>query len=365
MANFDWFRMHSEARNDRKLAVLTADQFRVWFNLLCFANEQKERGTFEVDDMELLALEVTGGDEDLLAETLARLQKLKMLVQEGTTCAFVNWDKRQYDKPSAKPDAVRARVAKSRENKREAVRPEGENDYSTSVQTVTSEDVTPCNAEVTPVLHPVTHRAEQSRTEKSRIEESRTDKSREEVTPQPELVTPEISASGVPAAADLATLNFSVSALLDGADLARRLMAEGVNKADAERLAREKPDECRRQLEFLPFVQKFRTSKGAWLRSAVEGKYGPPPGYQSAKPAVAVPGAGNEKNPEEVIRAQKQHLHGIDPSLWPDLEKRAKQRQKMNWISADLLCSTMRRVYQDDLRRQAERESALTGATVH
>jgi hypothetical protein len=62
-------------------------------------------------------------------------------------------------------------------------------------------------------------------------------------------------------------------------ELVERLAENGLNRSDAERLAREKPDECRRQLDHLPFVPEFRSSPGAYLRSAIEGGYGPPKGY--------------------------------------------------------------------------------------
>ena len=39
MSRYPWFRMYSEARVDAKLRSLSADEFRVWFNLLCLASE--------------------------------------------------------------------------------------------------------------------------------------------------------------------------------------------------------------------------------------------------------------------------------------------------------------------------------------
>lgn len=62
--------------------------------------------------------------------------------------------------------------------------------------------------------------------------------------------------------------------------LAERLVREGVNRSDAERLAVEKPEECERQLEYLPFVEEFRTSRGAYLRSAIEKGFGPPAAFE-------------------------------------------------------------------------------------
>lgn len=59
-------------------------------------------------------------------------------------------------------------------------------------------------------------------------------------------------------------------ALLVGADL---------NRGDAERFAREQPDVCRKQLEYLPFVREFKSSRGAYLRRAIEGDFAAPAAY--------------------------------------------------------------------------------------
>lgn len=115
-----WLRLYSEARVDRKLQSLSDAQFRVWFNLLCFANEQADRGRFTFEDMDLLAIEVAGGDVDLLTETVERLRKLRILSDDAETGEFRNFEKRQYDKPSDRPERVAERVRKHRETKKQA-----------------------------------------------------------------------------------------------------------------------------------------------------------------------------------------------------------------------------------------------------
>src|SRR5882724_6502791 len=75
-----WFRLYHEARNDAKLRSLTDAQFRVWFNLLCYASEQPRRGTIESEDDQLLALQVSGGDVGLMSETIGKLQSLRIIV---------------------------------------------------------------------------------------------------------------------------------------------------------------------------------------------------------------------------------------------------------------------------------------------
>jgi hypothetical protein len=66
------------------------------------------------------------------------------------------------------------------------------------------------------------------------------------------------------------------------ATLVRELIAHGVGRGVASRLAKEKPDVCRRYLEYLPFAQ-CRTTAGAWLANAIRDEYGPPAGYVQAK----------------------------------------------------------------------------------
>jgi hypothetical protein len=66
------------------------------------------------------------------------------------------------------------------------------------------------------------------------------------------------------------------------AELVSALISNGVSRAVAIRYASEKPDLCRRYLEYLPYAD-IRTSKGAWLANAIRDEYGPPPGYERAR----------------------------------------------------------------------------------
>jgi len=129
-----WFRLYSEARNDAKLRSLTDAQHRVWFNLLCYASEMEQRGCISAIDRELLAVECAGADTDLLNETIEKLTRLRIVTAEAENVCFVNFMKRQYDKPSAAPERVAERVSKHR-----ATKPEASNAV-----------VTPSNASVTP-----------------------------------------------------------------------------------------------------------------------------------------------------------------------------------------------------------------------
>jgi hypothetical protein len=109
-----WLRLYSEARTDAKLRALTAEQFRVWFNLLCFASEQPARGMILFDDAELLAVEVADCDDALLTATIDRLVKFRILARVEGGVAFVAFAERQYDKPSDTPEETRNRKRRSR-----------------------------------------------------------------------------------------------------------------------------------------------------------------------------------------------------------------------------------------------------------
>lgn len=62
-------------------------------------------------------------------------------------------------------------------------------------------------------------------------------------------------------------------------ELIALLVEADLNRSDAERFARERPEVCRRQLEYLPHVKEFKSSRGAYLRRAIEGDFGAPTAY--------------------------------------------------------------------------------------
>lgn len=71
-------------------------------------------------------------------------------------------------------------------------------------------------------------------------------------------------------------LSLAAAALVD------ELVHEGVGRSSAVRFAREKPETCRRCLEYLPYA-RIRTTKGAWLANAIRDEYGPPPGFEEER----------------------------------------------------------------------------------
>jgi hypothetical protein len=137
--------MLSEKRNDKRLARLTDAEFRVWFNLLCYASEQVERGVIaEFDDEydEVLDYEVAGGDHGLLMQTLQRLVILRIIDMDfdSNRIEFISFAEEQQIKPSDSPERIKERVTRYRSK---------ETRYR-SKETRYNSDVTPCNAFVTP-----------------------------------------------------------------------------------------------------------------------------------------------------------------------------------------------------------------------
>jgi hypothetical protein len=104
-----WLRLHTEARTDRKLDLLTDQQHRIWFNLLCMAGESSERGIVLFESMDLLAIEVARGDIDALTDTLTALERFRMVQNSEGQVAFTHWQERQYDNPSDRPESTRDR----------------------------------------------------------------------------------------------------------------------------------------------------------------------------------------------------------------------------------------------------------------
>ena len=117
MSRLPWFRLYSEARNDRKLESLSDAEFRVWFRLLCYAAETEPRGVFEIDD--LLGVEV-GCENGDMASMLEKLKRLRIIDVEEELGYFIAFADRQYDKPSDAPEQVRERVRRYRERKKNA-----------------------------------------------------------------------------------------------------------------------------------------------------------------------------------------------------------------------------------------------------
>jgi phage replication O-like protein O len=91
-------------------------------------------------------------------------------------------------------------------------------------------------------------------------------------------------------------------------DLVRMLVANGVGHSVAEQLAREKPDDCRRCLEYLPFV-KLKSTSGAYLANAIRKGYGPPSGFEAAKKGPTPERSKSQRNEQSAEIEGRQIEH--------------------------------------------------------
>jgi hypothetical protein len=139
MKTLPWFHMYSEARTDRKLATLSDREHRLWFNLLCLASEQTDRGTIPTMDCYLLGIEIGCPDCVELDRFLSKLEQLYIVSRDVTpqlqmsqldeiedyriSVRFLKFEERNRSKPSDNPDATRARKAAQRERDRGMSRP--------------------------------------------------------------------------------------------------------------------------------------------------------------------------------------------------------------------------------------------------
>lgn len=128
----NWMRLYYEARTDKKLQVLSDKQFRVWFNLMVFSAEQPTRGVITYDDLFPLSVEVARGDIALLETTIELLVRLRIIATSSGEITFINFNRRQYSKPSDAPDRVAERVEKHRERQRNADVTRGNADVTTT-----------------------------------------------------------------------------------------------------------------------------------------------------------------------------------------------------------------------------------------
>lgn len=161
MAKLPWLKLYTEILDDPKLAGFTGDQFRVFVYLLCLARESEEPGFIPMTQSEI-AWRIRRPLEEV-ESTLALCQygdrPIITAVDGGYQVEkFID---RQYDKPSDKPEATRARKQKQRDKEYESRE---------------------CHAPVTPC-----HAIEESRVEESRVdkEEIRVEK---DIVPYAEII---------------------------------------------------------------------------------------------------------------------------------------------------------------------------------
>jgi hypothetical protein len=118
------------------------------------------------------------------------------------------------------------------------------------------------------------------------------------------------------------------------------LIEAGMNRADALRLAVASPEECRRQLDYLPFVTEFRSGPGAYLRTAIEQGWAPPQAWREAEEKRRKEAAASARREQQAAQvgkasaaeeartaalcAEKERLQREEPQRWAALVAEAE-----------------------------------------
>lgn len=105
--------------------------------------------------------------------------------------------------------------------------------------------------------------------------------------------------------------------------LVEELVLHGVGRSVATQLAKEKPELCRRYLEYLPFAE-VKTTEGAWLTNAIRNEFGPPAGYvkvQKAQTALAANTADDAKAAQSPYAARYVTVFAQLRQTYSQLEK--------------------------------------------
>lgn len=182
-----WVKLWTEMLDDPKMGRLTDRQHRLCTNLFCLAGIIDDNG--RLLDTTDIAYKVRR-DVDSVAEDLSALAAVHIVEQVDGAWHLVHFDKRNERPPSAEPEAVRERVSRYREKKRES------NENVTTLQN----DVTTTPENVTTMLRDVTL-LDQIRSDQTR-EEAEQDQNqiRSEAEPEP------TKSQNLPAAAALHAL---------------------------------------------------------------------------------------------------------------------------------------------------------------
>lgn len=138
-----WIRIYTETLHDPKLRRLPAVYKWIWVGLLLMAGASEERGVLRLCEgvpylPEDIADQLGLFDDEKthVQPALEKFRQLRMIdIDDEGSIYILNFDKRQYDKPSDKPLAVKERVKKHRDKKKESVT---DNDCNANE--------TPCNA---------------------------------------------------------------------------------------------------------------------------------------------------------------------------------------------------------------------------
>lgn len=151
--NYTWFKLHHEMPDDIKLRRFTPQEKWAWVVLLCLASKSSTRGVIDAEDEDIAEYCEFNCTQDW-QYFRDKLIKKGMIDFTGDGHLKVeNWESRQYEKPSDRPEAVKARVRKHREKKKK------------QQETPSNALQTPSNASETPQIREEEIRSDQKRSD--------------------------------------------------------------------------------------------------------------------------------------------------------------------------------------------------------
>lgn len=118
--SYTWFKLHHDMPDDIKLRRFTPQEKWAWVALLCLASKEKVRGQITAEDEDIAEYCEFNCAQDWLYYRDKLIAKGMLEINPNGHLSILHWEDRQYDKPSDKPEAVKARVTKHRAAKKSA-----------------------------------------------------------------------------------------------------------------------------------------------------------------------------------------------------------------------------------------------------
>ncbi|HIK42134.1 hypothetical protein [Thermoleptolyngbya sp. M55_K2018_002] len=141
--SYGWFKLHHDLIGDVKIRRFSPQEKWAWVVLLSLASMNKVRGEIHADDEDISDYCEFKTEQDWLYYRDKLVAKGMVEFTESGRLRIVNWDRRQFEKPSDRSEAVKARVDKHRRLKKQE---------SNANETPCNANETPCNANETPQI---------------------------------------------------------------------------------------------------------------------------------------------------------------------------------------------------------------------
>jgi hypothetical protein len=136
--SYTWFKLHHDMPDDIKLRRFTPQEKWAWVALLCLASKSAQRGVINAEDEDIAEYCEFNCTQDWLYYRDKLIAKGMLEIGGDGNLHILHWKDRQYEKPSDRPEAVKARVTRHRLNKKKE-----QETRCNALQTPSNADVTP------------------------------------------------------------------------------------------------------------------------------------------------------------------------------------------------------------------------------